>query len=152
MKSLYNYIDQVIFTVRNIDLPKKVKYKARKKKKETTVDYLSRDGRIYKDFQTFMQEHPESNVIEMDTVHGSIKVGNVMLTLLFRNCNLMLIFLMTDCTKECVKNIFDRLEVALGLDVFKNTFPIILTDNGPEFKGPEAINIYTFIIAYSRKM
>lgn len=32
IKSLYNYIDQGIFTARNIDLPKKVKYKARKKR------------------------------------------------------------------------------------------------------------------------
>ncbi|MCX7748377.1 MAG: IS30 family transposase [Clostridia bacterium] len=140
MKSLYNYIDQGIFTARNIDLPKKVKYKSRKKKrKEPTVDFAYREGRTYKDFQAFMQEHPESNVIEMDTVHGSNKMGKVMLTLLFRNCNLMLIFLMPDCTEECVKNIFDRFEEALGLETFKNTFPLILTDNGPEFKRPEAV-------------
>jgi len=137
MKSLYNYIDQGIFTARNIDLPKKVKYKARKKKrKEPVTDYAYREGRTYKDFLSFIQEHPETNVVELDTVHGSNKTGNVMLTMLFRNCSLMLIILMTDCTKECVKKVFDGFEAALGFETFTNTFPIILTDNGPEFKGP----------------
>ncbi len=137
MKSLYNYIDQGIFTARNIDLPKKVKYKARKKKrKEPTTDYAYREGRTYKDFLLFIQEHPETNVVEADTVHGSNKTGNVMLTMLFRNCNLMLIILMPDCTKECVKKVFDSFESALGFETFTHTFPIILTDNGPEFKGP----------------
>ena len=42
-----------------------------------------------------MEKHPESNVVELDTVHGCNKTGNVMLTLLFRNCNFMLIKLMT---------------------------------------------------------
>lgn len=42
MKTLYNYINQNILIIRNIDLPKKVKYKVRKKKRsdhETTFAY-----------------------------------------------------------------------------------------------------------------
>ncbi|MHB8064370.1 MAG: hypothetical protein ACYDG2_17355 [Ruminiclostridium sp.] len=64
-----------------------------------------------------MKEHLESNVIEMDTVHGSNRVGKVMLTLMLRNCNLM-----PDCTKECVKSVFDRFEGALGLEIFRNIY------------------------------
>lgn len=140
IKTLYNYIDQGIFTARNIDLPKKVKYKERKKKKQgPTIDYAYRENRTYKDFQTYIQEHPDVNVVEMDTVHGSNKTGNVMLTLLFRSCNLMLIILMPECTKECVKLVFDHLKKALGVVNFKAIFPVILTDNGPEFKGPDDI-------------
>ncbi len=140
IKSLYNYIDQGIFTARNIDLPKKVKYKPRnKRKQESTIDYAYREKRTYKDFQAYMQEHPEVNVVEMDTVHGSNKTGNVMLTLLFRNCNLMLITLMPECTKECVNQVFDTLTRTLGLDTFRKVFQVILTDNGPEFKGPMEI-------------
>lgn len=138
LRSLYNYIDQGVFTARNIDLPKKVKYKARKKKRQKpAVDYTYREGRSYKDFQELIKNSPEINVVEMDTVHGSNKTGNVMLTMLFRNCNLMLITLMPECTKESVKNVLGDLESRLGTEIFNKTFPILLTDNGPEFKGAE---------------
>ena len=136
MKSLYNYIDQGLFTVRNIDLPKKVKYReCKKKKQESSIDYSYRENRTYKTFQSYIQEHPEINVVELDTVHGCNKTGNVMLTLLFRNCNFMLIFLMPECTKECVKRVFDDITDFLGIEIFRAHFPVILTDNGPEFKG-----------------
>lgn len=140
MKTLYNYIDQGLFTARNIDLPKKVKYRERKKKRqEPTVDYSYRQNRTYKDYQAYIMEHQEVNVVEMDTVHGSNKTGNVMLTFLFRNCNFMLIFLMPECTKDCVKQVFDILTELLGIEAFRTIFPIILTDNGPEFKGVEEL-------------
>lgn len=140
MRTLYNYIDQGIFTARNIDLPKKVKYKPRKKKRqEPAVDYIYRDGRTYKDFEKYMAEYPETNVVEMDTVHGTKKAGNVMLTMLFRNCNFMLVFLLPECKKEYVTKVFNDLTESLGVEKFKKLFPVILTDNGPEFKGPEEL-------------
>jgi len=140
MRTLYNYIDQGIFTARNIDLPKKVKYKPRKKRKqESTVDYIYRAGRTYKDFERYLLEYPEANVVEMDTVHGTKKDGKVMLTMLFRNCNFMLIFLLPECTKDSVTKIFNDLTESLGVEKFKALFPVILTDNGPEFKGPEEL-------------
>lgn len=140
MKTLYNYIDQGIFTARNIDLPKKVKYKARKKKRnEPAIDYSYRENRTYKDFQKYMEEYPETNVVELDTVHGSNKAGKVMLTLLFRNCNFMLIVLMPECKQDCVKEVFEKLEERLGLDIFRRLFPVIITDNGSEFKGAEVL-------------
>lgn len=140
MKTIYNYIDQGIFTVRNIDLPKKVKYKARKKKRqEPEVDYAYRKGRTYQDFQTYISEHLDVNVVELDTVHGSNKKGNVILTMLFRNSNLMIIFLMKECTQECVKQVFNMMTQSLGIEEFQKCFPIILTDNGSEFKDPERL-------------
>ena len=82
-----------------------------------------------------MKKHTESNVVEMDTVHGNNKTGNVMLTLLFGNCNFMLIKLMPECRQECVKNVFDELTQQLGREKFQELFPVILTDNGSEFKN-----------------
>ena len=58
-----------------------------------------------------------------------------MRTLLFRNCNFMLIFSMPECTKECVKQVFNDLTDLLGIEIFRTLFPVIFTDNGPEFKG-----------------
>jgi len=140
MKTIYNYIDQGIFTARNIDLPKKVKYRPRKKRKsESTIDYSCREGRTYKDFLTYMSENADTNVVEMDTVHGSKKRGKTMLTFLFRNCNLMIIILIDACTRECVEAAIDNLSSKLGVKKFRKIFPVILTDNGPEFKGPDVL-------------
>lgn len=54
-KTIYNYIDACLFDVRNIDLPRKVKYRPRYKKPEFKVDKGCRIGRNYEDFQTFIE-------------------------------------------------------------------------------------------------
>lgn len=140
IKTIYNYIDQGIFTARNLDLPKKVKYKPRKKRrKEPGIDYIYRDGRTYDDFQKYISESNDGIVVEMDTVHGSRLSGKVMLTMLFRNNSLMLIFLLDECSQKCVQGVFDYLTDLLGLERFRKSFPVILTDNGAEFKNPLAL-------------
>lgn len=140
VKTLYNYIDMGILTARNIDLPKKVKYKPRKRKrKEPEIDYACREGRTYKDFLEYMEKNGETNVVELDTVHGARAKGSVMMTMLLRNTSLMLIFLLPDCTQESVKAVFDLLTDRLGLEEFRKCFPVILTDNGSEFKNPKSL-------------
>lgn len=136
-RTIYNYIDRKLFTVRNIDLPKKVKYKPRHTETVLTkMNYKCRKGRTIDDFKTFIQEHPNTPIIEMDTVKGARKSGQVLLTFIFRENNFMLIFLMPDGTQKSVNGVFDYLTRKLGLDLFKKVFPVILTDNGVEFKGP----------------
>lgn len=45
MKALYNCIDTGILTARNIDVPKMVKYKPRKRKrKEPEINFICREG------------------------------------------------------------------------------------------------------------
>lgn len=137
-RSLYNYIDLGLFQVRNIDLPRKVRYKPRKKQQVLQFDQTYREGRTYKDFELYMSMHPSTNVIEMDVVEGK-KGGKVLLTLLFRNCNLMLIFLMDAATQECVLKVMNELTDALGSEGMKKLFPVIITDNGSEFKAPDSL-------------
>lgn len=76
----------------------------------------------------------------MDTVHGT-RSGKVLLTLMFRNCSLMLAFIIDSCSQIAVKDIMDKLYEVLGHEVFKTSFPVILTDNGSEFKNPEALEL-----------
>lgn len=142
VKTLYNYIDMGILTARNIDLPKKVKYKPRKRKhKEPEIDYACREGRTYKDFLEYMEKNGEANVVELDTVHGARAKGSVMMTMLLRNTSLMLIFLLPDCTQASVKAVFDQLTDKLGMEEFRKCFPVILTDNGSEFKNPKSLEM-----------
>lgn len=136
-KTLYNYIDGNAFSVKNIDLPKKVVYRQRRPKKVLTkLEYKCRRGRTYEDFKAFIKEHPEYEVVEMDTVKGSRNKSKVLLTMIFRNSNFMLMFLMPDGTMKSVQTVFDVLTEKLGLKTFRKLFKVILTDNGVEFKDP----------------
>ena len=137
-KTLYTYINDNVFLIRNMDLPKKVKYKARRKKTSvlTRIEYKFRRGRTLEDFQTFTQVNPDLPIVEMDTVKGARGSGKVLLTFIFRESNFMLIFLLKDGTQESVEGVFDWLTNQLGTETFKRLFPVILTDNGVEFKSP----------------
>lgn len=139
-RTLYNYIDKQLFTVRNIDLPRKVKFKKRKKSKVRIRNAQSfRKGRTYEDFLKYVDQNPNAHVVEMDTVHGKRKKGKVFLTFFFRNSSLLLAFILKECSQECVKNALDSLENSLGTELFNKTFPILLTDNGGEFKATSDI-------------
>lgn len=138
-RTLYKYISKNVFSARNIDLPRKVKYKQRKsssKKKSVNREYCM--GRTYEDFCNELQVTPGIGVVEMDTVEGQ-KGGKVLLTMLFRNSSLMLIFLLNEKTQSCVKEVFDFLVITLGLKTFQTLFPIILTDRGSEFQNPKEL-------------
>ena len=140
-RTLYNYFDQGIFKAKNIDLPRRVKYKRRRPKKKTErhPQQIYRAKRTYKDFLFFMENHPDYEVVEMDTVMGSNKKGKCILTLLFRNSNFMLCILLQRCTQECVISAINSLTAKISLHTFKKSFKVILTDNGSEFKDPWSI-------------
>ena len=143
-RTLYDYIDSGVLTVRNIDLPRKVKYKPRKKhRKVTKISYEYRVGRTYEQFLSYAEQHSDLTIVEMDTVIGT-KGGKTLLTLLFRSCNFMAIFLLEENTQKEVTRVFDELEHALGTDGFKQMFPIVLTDNGPEFKDPVSLETNSY--------
>ena len=135
-KTLYNYIGRGILAVRNIDLHRKVKYKPRQKHVSgTEKDRKWLDGRRYSDFLNFIEEYPEKQIVEMDTVIGRVG-GKALLTLFFRSSKCMLVFLLQDKIQECVLEVLHQLESSVGTDIFKRTFPVILTDNGSEFLNP----------------
>ena len=139
-RTLYNYIDQRVFKVRNIDLPKKVVYRERRPIKVITkFEYQYRKGRTYQDFQSYIEANPEASIVEMDTVKGSRGKGKVLLTMIFRKSSFMLIFLMKDGTQESVIHVFDTLNQMLGTALFRRLFNVIVTDNGVEFKNPKAL-------------
>lgn len=136
-RTLYNYMERNVLTAKNIDLPRKVRYKRRKSVKDTTDEIIPnyKQNRTYNDFQKYIGEYTFLSPVQMDTVEGR-KGGKVFLTLFFCNCSIMLIFLLEHPTQLEVKRVFDYLENTLGTKLFKKLFPVILTDNGSEFKNP----------------
>lgn len=138
-KSIYNYIDKCLLSSRNIDLPRKVAFRPRKKKKgHFKVDKTCRIGRTYQDFLQFMKENPDTPVVEIDSVIGTVG-GKVLLTIHFADSQFMLAFIRDSNTSRSVIDIFENLYFQLGPDNFLKLFPVILTDNGSEFSNPTAL-------------
>lgn len=138
-KTLYSYIDDNILNIKNIDLPRKVRYKKRKKiKSHFKVDKSCRINRNYEDFLNFTIKNPDLPIVEMDTVEG-VKGGKLLLTLHFRESLFMLAFIRDSNTSQSVIDIFNSLYELLTPEVFFRLFPVILTDNGSEFSNPLAL-------------
>lgn len=140
--TMYNYVNLGVFSFKNIDLPRKVKYKKRKENKTQRIrrETAIRKGRTYEDFEDYISKHPESSIVEMDTVEG-VKGGKVFLTLIFRQSRFMLMYLMDNKTMECVEKAFDKIKQILGIEIFEKVFEVILTDNGSEFFNPLSIEV-----------
>jgi len=137
-RTLYNYIDAGVFSIGNIDLRRKVGYRPRKKSRAQVPGFVNqehRKGRTYEDFLKYTESNPNVPVIEMDTLFGVREQGKRLLTMNFNANNLLLLFLMRDGTADTVIEVFDYLTSLLGCaETFRKVFPVILTDNGSEFK------------------
>lgn len=140
IRCLYNYIEMGLLSVKNIDLPRKVRYKVRNQNQNSKKkDYSYRIGRTYEDFQNMLKENPSAHIVEMDTVIGTAETGKVLLTLLFREFNFMIARLLPDKSSKSVKDELDNIEKLIGTELYKRVFKYILTDNGGEFQRPEEL-------------
>lgn len=138
-RTLYAYINNGMFTARNIDMPRVVRMRTRKSvPKVLKVDKSCRVGRDLDSFNNYKQEHPDLPVRQIDSVEG-IKGGAVLLTIHFVEQELQLAFLRTYNDSQSVIDIFNRMYLELRPDIFMDMFPILLADNGSEFSNPTAI-------------
>lgn len=138
-KTLYNYIESGALSVKNIDLPKKVKYKIRSSNSSDTVDKAIYEGRTYKDLQMFLKGCPDTRITEMDTVLGCEGSRKVLLTFHFDCRSFMMAYLLDSKEARHVKAVFDSIERAIGTFSFASVFPLILTDRGGEFQASDAL-------------
>ena len=93
----HTYIHAGVFDgIGNIDLPRKVRYKARRKAAVQPLkkDKTCRAGMTYADYILFREENPDTPVVQMDSVTGKKDEDEkVLLTLHIVNCRLMLAFI-----------------------------------------------------------
>ena len=137
VRTIYQYIELGLLTGRNIDLKRKVRFKARKCHKTQITDREVFKGRLYTDFLNL----PPTHVVEMDTVKSSRESKKCLLTFYFRDEKLFLAYLLNRCTRGAVRAVFDRLERRLSTITFNIIFQTILTDRGGEFGDPDALEI-----------
>ena len=133
--SFYRYINDGVFEFGPLDFPRIVKYKKRKNSsnRRTRKEREILINRKYTDFIEFISNNPDSNIVEMDTVEGLKNENDCFLTLLWRKSKFMLIFKLESQTTDEVTRIFEILQNLIPLDIYKDLFQVILTDNGHEF-------------------
>ena len=141
-RTLYYYQEKGYLSTKNIDLPRKVRYKKRtrtiSKNKSERKEQNCRIGRTYNDFTDYIKINNIDYYIEMDTVEG-IKGHSLLLTLCIVPFNFLLAYKLNEQTISEVTKQIDELKKKLGYELFHKVFPIILTDNGKEFKRPDLI-------------
>ena len=112
----------------------------RKEKPQMKVERACREGRRYRDYLAFIEENPDTAVVQMDTVIGAVGEDEpVLLTIHFVEAEFMLAFKRESNTARSVINVIDGLEELLGEEMFGELFPVILCDNGSEFSAPSRI-------------
>lgn len=143
IQSFYKYVHKGYFSSINDEmLARSFSYKPRNKTekiKTITKDNIIKKGRRMIDFEEHINNNPDCNIVEMDTVIGKFEDKKCIMTLYFRNSKLMLMFLIKKYKPSEVTKIFNNLRNTLGDNLYKKLFEVILTDNGWEFSKPEDI-------------
>lgn len=137
-RTVYRLVDSCILSARNIDLPRKVRFSARKAPVHLKIDKTCRIGRDYNCFTSFLETHPDSPVTQLDSVVGK-RGGPVLLTIHFVKAEMMLAFLRERNDSKSVIRIFNELYQKLSPNLFNKLFKVCLTDNGSEFSNPKAL-------------
>jgi IS30 family transposase len=137
-RTIYRLIDAGLIAAKNIDLPRKVRFRARKKSRPMKVDKTCRIGRDWEHFRSYLTEYPDIPITQLDTLEGK-KGGSVLLTIHFIKAEFMLAFLRERNDSKSVTDIFENLYRLLKPERFKILFKLCLADNGSEFSNPNAI-------------
>ena len=145
-KTLYNYIENGVFHeiagITVMDLRRQVsrklpKKKAKTYKKRTDRKYL--EGRTYKDYRSYLSDHPEVFVVQMDTVYNDETNGPFLQTFKFVRAGILLALYRSEKNSASMKEGIDILESILGTESFRRYVHVLLTDRGTEFSAAEAM-------------
>lgn len=144
IKTLYNWINQGHTTSIRLDLRKSVSYRQRYKTIDKPNDRGIYKGRTFDDYENYRKMHPKENYTEMDCVEGLRHESKTLLTLLTLEESFLLTYIMNEHTFESVLEIFNELELELGIEKFKDLIGVVLTDRGPEFSDPQSLEFSPF--------
>lgn len=138
LRSAYNYQEKGLFSTPNIELPRKVRYKLRKKS-VAKREHIDRSAHEYKDFQA-LSVHEIARVVQADSVQGFQENNYDLLSLMLVARSFQFYFKKKHGTPDGVVGIFDMLERYLdSREAFKRIFEVILADRGSEFNNFEGM-------------
>jgi IS30 family transposase len=139
LSSAYRYLNKGYLSINKLDMPRAVKFKARKQYRVAGVPKAAKLGRTYDDFRAYVDENEIGHWVEMDTVIGRVG-GKVIMTFNFTQMNFMFGLLLDDKTSASAADKICELKkklVSSGIR-FGDVFPVLLTDNGGEFANVAA--------------
>lgn len=135
--TFYKYVNEKLLSLSNIDLPRKVRYKARRNRKSTENkrDFAILIGRRYEDYLQRINNNSKATVWQLDTVIGKQDEQKCLMTFMLVETNFMIIRLLDKKNIQSVDDAFTKIKNNLGSSYYKYV-NIILTDNGSEFYDP----------------
>lgn len=128
-KTLYNYIDQGLLKVRNIDLALKVRRKSKTQIVRKNKRIL---GRSIEERPAAVNTREEFGHWEIDTVIGKRSNDHVLLTLIERKTRQGLFIRLEDKTSQSVSACLTKLKIRFK-HCFSQLFKTVTADNGSEF-------------------
>ena len=136
-KTLYNYIDNGLIKVKNIDLAQKVR---RKPKRKRNRENLKKLGESIELRPKSVEDREEFGHWEIDTVIGKSEADEVLLTLDERKTRKRYIMRLPAKKAQCVIKALEILKEQYG-DKFAQVFKSITADNGSEFAELSSIEV-----------
>ncbi|MGL6008842.1 MAG: IS30 family transposase [Culicoidibacterales bacterium] len=145
-KTLYNYVDLGLLTIKNIDLPFKI---PRNQKQTHTRKHVKNLGKSITDRPKHIQTRTEFGHWEIDTVIGEkTNQDEVLITLTERKTRAELIYKVAGKTSIAVDQCLAQLHLELGTTNFNHVFKTITADNGSEFASLTQLETYTATKVY----
>ena len=138
-RTLYNYIENNIFMIvgiSSLDLRRQVNRKPPKQKKNALKKREDRrhlKGRTYNDYLNYMNENPDANVVQMDTVYNNASTGPFIQTFKLLRYGFMFALYHDAKTAEEMVNGMNILNNLMGDEFFIREAEVTLTDRGSEF-------------------
>ena len=132
----YRHLKKGYLGISPTDMPRVVKFKARKTYKTPGVPKAAKRGREYADFLACIAELENKQWVEMDTVIGRVG-GKVIMTFNFTQNNFMFGILCDNKSAAAITTQILALKKRLlskGIR-FGDILPLLLTDNGGEFSN-----------------
>jgi len=138
--TVYRHLKKGYLSISPIDMPRMVKFKARRKRPSEYVPKALKICRTYDDFLAYIDENGITSWVEMDTVIGR-PGGKALLTFDFTFCNFMFGLLLDNKSSHEVADKITTLKSKLNVEGFNfgDIIPLALTDNGGEFANVYAI-------------
>ena len=139
-KTIYTYIENGVFEgladIRAMDLRRQVGRKITKKtgnlyKERNDRRYLN--GRLFQDYNAYMEGNPNAFVTQMDTVYNDESNGPFIQTFKLVCPGMLFALLQQEKTAAAMISGVDLWESVLGTSVFRKYAEVLLTDRGTEF-------------------
>lgn len=132
-RTIRRYIYNGYLSVKAHQLPRYTRYSHKynyEKKKIVNVERML--SRTFQDYLKYVEEHPNDNIFQYDSVEGKKEDKKAILTITYPEFRFQFGYLISKQNSNSVYRKLRKLQALLG-ERYEEIFQINLSDNGPEF-------------------